>query len=104
MNWSLVLLIRGLVTLSFSFLSRQNSGPFGSGVWDLADLNEKTIDSSTNPYSITTFDTIFVPHSQCNYQFINGGLFGDLVIYKTYSTGSAIVKRGIDSLIGSDAF
>jgi hypothetical protein len=102
MKRSLVIIILGLVILSFTFLSRNNSGPFGSRVWDLADLNKKTIDSSTDPYSITTFDTIFAPHTQCSYQFMNGGLSGDSVIYKNYSAEPAIVKRGIDSLISNN--
>ena len=96
----MLLISAGIVSFTFSARRQfKNAGPFGLGTWDLADLNERTVDSTTDPYNITTFDTLYAPHTQCSYQFINGGLSGDSVIYKNYSATPAIIKKGFDSLI-----
>ena len=61
--------------------------PLPTPVWfgklsDFTELNVVTVDSSTTPYTKTTYDTVFQPHSQFGYAV--DGPYGDSIVYINY--------------------
>jgi hypothetical protein len=66
-----------------------------TGSWDLTNYDTSTIDSTTSPYTVTSFDTVFSHHSYNGYQF----LYNNSVIYTDYTVKPNIIKTGTYALI-----
>ncbi|HMG81842.1 MAG TPA: hypothetical protein VK559_02290 [Ferruginibacter sp.] len=93
--------INGLIIFFILSMLFTSCGPLKGGLfvpfpsqfsspWDYAGLHEVTTDSSTDPYTITTFDTNFSIHSQHSY---STPAF-DSLVYTDYTITPATVTRG----------
>jgi hypothetical protein len=66
-----------------------------TGSWDLSYYDTSTVDSTKVPYTKTTFDTSFLPHSRNSYRL----LYNDSVIYTDYTVKPNSIKSGTYTLV-----
>jgi hypothetical protein len=78
-------------------LTPNTAAPFPFVFWDYDSLHEITVDSSTIPYIITTFDTSFLVHSQHSYM----GIYSDSLVYTDYTVTPNKVIGGHYNLISN---
>jgi hypothetical protein len=94
-----------LVSLSFVFLGCPKASftpdPIfpGNGPWDYTSLNEVIVDSTTQPYTITTYDTSFGIHTQFAYQSPDPS---DSIIMINYKVQPNVITGGWGSRISNN--
>jgi len=93
----LAMLLSSLVLVSFMCCGKASAIYVENitGSWDLTYYDSSSVDSTTIPYSKTSFDTSYSPHSYNSYLF----LYNDSVIYTDYTVKPNIIKYGTYALI-----